>query len=177
VLRIKPTAMLFLLGGLMVAMALVGGAACGGGGKSKPLTLEEYFQRVDTGENALTADSNALNDRFQALSDEEFLAQASDLLGEQLTVLRTFVKALDDIEPPAEAKDVHEKAVGSGHDLVDAYAAALPAVKDATTADEVFTKMNTDDFTTASDAFTQGCVDLQKLADDNHITVDLSCTN
>ena len=170
-----------LLGALVLAIAFAG--ACGGGnGGGDELSLEDYFAQLKTMSNELEQRGNDVESRFNAdLENITSVDAAVAVLGPALVefeqVAQDFVDSLNGLNPPAEAEELHNQ-------LTDVYQEGANALVDlggrldsieseqelATLGTDVETQFN--DLGTRSDDL---CFQLQNLADDQSIDVDLSC--
>lgn len=150
-------------------------ASCGGGG-GDALTLEEFFAEVEALDNEFETRSGEIDVQFEELSEEEVLAQAPQLLQDQVDLFSEFVDALDDLEAPDEAAGLQEEAVSAGRAVVDSFEGVLNEAGDAETVDELFAVFGDDaDLTAAFERFDQACLDAEALAAENDVTVDLNC--
>jgi hypothetical protein len=151
--------------------AVFGGWACSddGGGA---LTLEEYFAQLDEAENAFTEGGDAI---FEGTSEEPTTGEIEDALTEFQDVLDDFVSELESLEAPEEAADAHDAAVTAGNAASEAYADLVDAAPDAESVEALFTGEVGTAVTDAQTAFSEACTDLQQIADDNSIEVDLAC--
>ena len=105
----------FLLG--VVVMAGCGG---GDGGAGEPLSKEDYEQQMQ----ALQADLGASADELQqAFSDPQDVEAMSEGLNDAAGLLDEASSSLDDISPPEEVADAHQK-------MVDASAAAAARLRE-----------------------------------------------
>ena len=172
-----------LLVALVLAIAFAG--ACGGGGNGgggDELSLEDYFAQLETMANELEQRGNDVESRFNAdleniTSVEEAVAVLGPALVEFEQVAQDFLESLNGLNPPAEAEELHNQ-------LTDVYQEGAGALADlggrldsieseqelATLGTDVETQFN--DLGARSDDL---CFQLQNLADDRSIDVDLSC--
>lgn len=170
---------------LIAVMVLAFGAiaaACGDGGDGggDELTLEEYFQRLETIGQDYDDAGSALNQEMEAKFDaaapeDEQIALFRDFLDEALPLVSDFVNDLDDLSPPAAAADAHNDAVEAGQDLVGMFENVIVVADEATLFADAAALLDAPGFTEASDSFTNACLALQEIADDNGIDVDLRC--
>ena len=160
---------------ILLAVGAVAGA-CGGGGEA--LTLEEYFQRLDQiGDEA--------DQKFQALdggpgeeaSDEEIADYIDSLTQQEIVIIADFIANLRDLDPPAEAEDVHAEAIESGEAAAQALQALADGIPDALSAAEAeaFFAEPDPDVEAAFRRFDDACFAFQAVADNNNIDVDLEC--
>ena len=171
-MNISRTWIMRVLAAVAVGAVALGAMACNDDKES--LTLEEYFQQVDALDNSSTERIDAV---FNGITDEGDVQQFRDAFKAFAPILEEVADELDDLNPPDEAKDEHDAAAKALKDFASKATEVAGGVDDidASTPDEFFTKVNEQGFTEASDAFAAACMDLQKLADDNSIAVDLDC--
>jgi len=164
---------LVVAAGLVFLLAVGAGACTDGGGGA--LTLEEFFQRVEE----LDADFEAGNAEIEAelgeLSDEEALDQGPDLLGRLAELVGEFVDELAALDPPEEATDLLEEAVSAGRNVADTFDGLVAELEGAQSLDDLFSFFEDPDFMAARGRFSQVCSDLEQLAADNGITIELNC--
>ncbi len=162
---------LALITGLLLALSAIA-TACGGGGEQ--LTLREYLSRLDELDNELTEQSEALGAQLETLSEAEAFEQLPESLTQQVGLFEDFGDGLADLDPPAEAQDLHNETVDAVGDLVDAF---RDAHEQAEGVDSIadFGEVFGEALTAAEVRITQVCLDAEQLAADNDITVDLDC--
>lgn len=166
-----------LAGGLMAALMLTAGACGGdsgggGGGGGKQLTLEAYFEKVDAADNKTEEKTSAISD---SLADTEDVKTIQDAFAQFPDIIRDFLKEMERLNPPDEAKDAHEAAIEAGRNTIDEFDSVLDDVNAADTLEDVIAALDNEAFTAADEAFTETCVELQTIADDNEIDVQLDC--
>ncbi len=143
-------------------------------------TLEDYFRRLDE-----------LNDEFgrrsvdlEAQIDKDIAAittdaEAIDLMGPFLTdtanVLEDFIDALDELNPPPEVEETHDAVVTAGRRTVDAFRGLLGDVAAADSAAGIETLLSDPGLQDEIAAFNQTCSQIQAVADESGIAVDLNC--
>ncbi len=169
--RILPLA---FVAALVLAFGAIA-AACGGGGE--PLTLEEYFQRLD--EVLDNAD-----DRFEALVDqcredvesaESELAATRCFFDASAQVLKDVQDETDDLDPPAEAAAAHEELVTAGADfeqLVDDFGERFGDIESMSELEELSEAPELEE---AGKRVEQACFDVEEIARENDIEVGLDC--
>ena len=88
-----------------------------------------------------------------------------------------FIANLRDLDPPAEAEDVHAEAIESGEAAAQALQALADGIPDALSAAEAeaFFAEPDPDVEAAFGRFDDACFAIQTIADDNDIDVDLEC--
>jgi hypothetical protein len=165
---------LVLATSLAVGGAALGAIACNDDGES--LTLEEYFQEVDRIDNESTERFDAI---FETVGDETDVDGFRNAFKEFAPALEDVAGDFDDLNPPDEAKDQHDDmatALNAFSDKANEIADGVDDIE-ASNADEFFTAIDEQGFTEAADAFDAVCLELQQLAADNNITVDLDCSD
>jgi hypothetical protein len=160
------------IAGLLLAGA-AGVSACSdddGGGNE--LTLEEYFEKLEAASDTFTEETDAI---AEDLSDTEDLDEIRDGFGKLPALVDDFVGEMEDLNPPEEAQDAHDAAVEAGGEFRDAVDGVLEELEDVDAVEELSEVLDGDEVTSADEAFSAACRDLQDLADDNDIDVNLDC--
>jgi uncharacterized phage infection (PIP) family protein YhgE len=101
---------------LVLAIALLAGAsACGGGDE---LSKDDYTAELEGSQSALVESLGTLAASAQATPDvssvadlEEFFGQLADQVEASVTALEEAADELDDVEPPGDAAEAHDKLV------------------------------------------------------------------
>jgi hypothetical protein len=174
---------LFLLTGMIALVAMAATAVgCGGGDGDTGVTSEEYFRQVEALVGDVDQQSAALESQWQeklasANSDQERLELVRDFYYNLFSLSDDFRDGLADIEPPEEVKEAHEALVELAAEFSSAWSAISDGVKNAASEDELGAILNDDQFTAVGQRFEQGCVELQRIADDGGIDVDLKCSD
>jgi len=162
---------------LLVTVALLGlgaftwGCNDDGGGT---LTLEEYFEKIDGLDQAQVEQSDAIEAELDALGEDATPDQVADSFQEQVDLLGDFVADLDDIDPPAEVEETHNEAVRALDAAQEEFGELITAFREAETVEEGFAAFDEGDFTEIEKA-DAACLDLEQIAADNNIEVDLDC--
>ena len=151
-------------------------AACGDDGET--LTLEEYFQRLDAVDNEADERGQALEDEFPQAFEEPKPTQ--EFINSLTALVRDFVDSLEQIDPPAQVEDAHNDAAAAGTDFAQVLEEAAPQIEGVESASELEEMLGDlfaedSEFAAADEQFTNSCVALQQIADDNEIDVDLEC--
>ncbi len=161
----------------LVVAALVGfgaftwGCNDDGGGS---LSVEEYFERIDELDEEQQAKSDELEQKFDDLGEDASVDEVDDLFEEQIQILRDFVSDLDDINPPDEASEPHEQAVRAFNDVTSQFDDLLDGFREAETVEEAFASVGDSEIAEFEDA-TAACLELEEIAADNNIEIDLDC--
>ena len=171
-----------LPGLIMAALAVLAfgavASACGGGGDGgggEGLTLERYFQRLAELDKELTERSDELGAQLEGLSEDEIREQAPGILGGQLEVIQDFVDGLDELVAPADVADAHEREAEAGRELERLFAEALAELRASPDLSDPFLPFETVEMSGAGEAFTAVCRELEEIAADSDISVDLNC--
>ena len=168
---------LLVAGLLLCAVA----AACGGGGGelSGEHSLEQYFDEVDSiieglQERTATLDQPSEQD-FD--SEEEQIEAFRGAFTTALPIFRNFVDDLDELNPPAEVAAAHGELVRGFEDLVEAVEGLVDQLADVESASEFSDLLLDPDsgFGSAIGQLAAACLQLQSVANDNDIDVDLEC--
>lgn len=168
------------VGVLLLALSMVAGA-CGGGsggsGGGGELTLEEYFQRLEVVASDYDQRGDALFESFgeEFDSEEEQIRATQEFWIEFLVLLEEFVGDLADVDPPSEVEASHEESVDAGAQMLKAFREFVDGVTQAESLTELAEGFDDIELDAAGDRFEQACVELQGIADDNGIDVDLEC--
>jgi hypothetical protein len=162
---------------LPVALLLLGALALAAGcneDSDSSAALEDYFQHVE----ALSADVdsrfNEFEDALGSLTDESSTDEVSDIFEEARQILQDLSDGLREVDPPQEAEDAHGEslaAVDGASVALDGYLVELDAITSLDVAYAVFQTTVAPEFRKTSAA----CRELQRIADDNSIEVDLMC--
>ncbi|MEE8346479.1 MAG: hypothetical protein V3S20_03925, partial [Dehalococcoidia bacterium] len=174
---VKPRLFVSLfVGALLFALSTVAGA-CGGGDGGGELTLEQYFQRLEAVASDYEQRGDALFENFgeEFDSEEEQVQATQEFWKEFLVLLQEFVGDLDDVNPPSEAEAAHEESVDAGGEMLEAFQELVDQVTQAESITELAEGFDDIELDAAGDRFEQACVELQGIADDNGIDVDLNC--
>jgi hypothetical protein len=155
-------------------------AACGGGGDD-PQTLEEYLGLYEAADNRAEQASDQLDTQYAAVLSQTQLTDDNrpdvqayfQELGE---VGQTYVDEISDLNPPEEAEDLHEASVESYQHVLDLYDDAQADIGQVTSIGGLQALFDTPEINDALEAANEDCRELQQLATDNNVDVDLECT-
>ena len=162
--------------GLLLALGAVA-SACGGDGGGG-LSLEEYFAKLDAAQNEV---DRKFEEAFQQeepgldTSEEDVAAFAREIVQDFSTILADAETAIGDLEPAAEAEDAHNtlvQAIVGARTAVESIADDIPA---ALPLEELDALLGAPEVEAATNAVDEACMELQQIADDNSIDVDLEC--
>lgn len=176
-------ARLFLLMSIVV-LAAIGLAAigCGGGDGDADanLTPEEYFRQVKELADGLGQQGDALaakweEDLASATSDQDRLELTGGFYDALFSLIGPFRDDLADIEAPEEVQEAHKDLLDRADELSSAWSEISAEVRGAESEAELEGLVTGGDFITAGQRFEEGCLELQRIADDMEIDVDLEC--
>lgn len=165
----------FACAGLALLALLMGAVACTDGdvsGPSGPLTLAEYFDELEGASGDLDERTASLLETLETSSDVGELKEAAS---EYPDVLSDFIEDLDALEAPSEAAAAHQDAIDAGQAFLDLLTGVVDEAEEAETEAELLEVFGSDELAVASTAFSDTCVALQTIADDNEIDADLGC--
>jgi hypothetical protein len=168
---------------LTLALAVVAGslllAACGGdGGEGEELSLEEYFQQFDAIEEAMYTSIGALEAGSEGTIGENIKATQDYVVGYYDIVERGLndVKALQGPSEVGDAQDEFVTALSNMISLWDDLSDQLADVETTSELQDLLLALQSDtQWLDASQQFTDACLELQGIADDNGIQVVLDC--
>jgi hypothetical protein len=163
---LTPTAIL----AAAFTMTAIGAFAC----TDDKLSIEEYFQKTDAIDNDSTARIDAV---FEGVGETEDVGAMRDAFRQFPPILDDAVSDLEDLSPPNEAETQHERVIETLKNVASTARDSFDELDAAQTFDDVFAVVEGDAFTQANEAFTAACLDLQSVAADNGIAVDLGCTD
>jgi hypothetical protein len=162
----------------IAALAIVGVACNEDGGRSSgSLSLQEYFSELDRiGDDADAAsDAIELPNLDPDASFEESSAAFLDYFEQVTNIIEDGVQDISALDAPDEVSDEHDRYVDGLNEIMDASNDYLDRRGDADE-DEFDEILSGDDPFEAIDAeITDACADLQAIADDNGIEIDLEC--
>lgn len=174
-----------LLAALLCLLALAGGAACGGdgdkdaGGGANGLALVEYYQQLAAAIDTLAADVSALVDEALPNTGDAGIDEqkqiATSFITDFATAFVSFAEEAGRLEPPVEAVNAHAELVDATNDFVDAANGLLDQVDAAQSQDELGALVSDEAVTAAGERSETACNDLQSIAGDNNIDVQLNC--
>jgi hypothetical protein len=173
-------ARLFLLMSLTALMTVGAvGTGCGGDGNASP-TPEEYFRQVEALADSVGQQSDALGSKWEediaaVSSDEDRLELTRGFYHDLFSLIGNFRDGLADIEPPKEVEEAHHDLVESADEFSSAWSEISAKVESAASEAELEELLTNDEFTAAGQRFEQACFELQRIADDSGIDVDLEC--
>ena len=152
---------------MVLAAALIAVFFAGGGS----MGLEDYFADLDKADQDVSDAFDAFGTIAQGQDLDEIKAGYQDLLG----AIDGLISNMEDLDPPDVAKDEHDAALDALRAFRDEFAAAVGETEAATSLDELGEAFSSPDLGTASDGFTEACVALQTVADEEDVDASLGC--
>jgi hypothetical protein len=154
-------------------------AACGGNDSETP-TLEEYFQRLVAVYESFEEQGEALSDAFDerlefAESEEAELEAYGSFLHDGVEFFRDFLDEIGRLSPAAVAESAHEQFLEAGELMLDAFEESVDQATDAESVDDIATQLREETYVAAAERFSEACLALEALAEENRIDADLGC--
>ena len=159
-----------LIAVLLLAFGAVA-AACGGG---EPLTLEEYFQRLEELGNDLDQRADALEPAVEGSSDDQ-IEVFQEALNGFLPVLADFVGGIKKMNPPEELEEPHSGFVARSDDVVKAVESLVDELENVESETELNQVIAGFESSAALAPVLQACFALQRVFDERSLDVDLRC--
>lgn len=164
--------MTLALGTSMLAIAACGGDDKTGGGE---LTLVDYFSAYESISKATEAQIDSIAPEIGSdATVAEVKAALVATFEETRDIVGQMVAKLAEIAPPDGAQSLHDDTIEAAIGFVEAIDGILAEVEDLEDISD-FNAFDTAEFEAANERLAANCLDLQKLADDEEIDVDLNC--
>jgi hypothetical protein len=169
---------------LFTALALgISGVAAACGGGEEGLSVEEYFQQLQTISDEFEERGATLDSEFEAAfgsgtSDEVDVDAIQRILGEGATSFKDALNDAESLEPPSNVENAHREFVEEMRvraDLIESLADRAGEVESASDLEEVFAEFESPELETQAVRFSDACRALEGLAADNGIQADLNC--
>ena len=171
----KALALILILSSALT-IGIVAAACDDDGGGGGTVTLEEFFVALQALDDDLEEKSTELDAEGEALGEDATVDEAVAIFRQQVELIEEFVNDLDALEAPPEAADLLEEAVSAGGEVVRLFGELLDEAEGTETLDEFFGFFEGEtEAAAAFERFDQACLDLEQLAADNDITIDLNC--
>jgi hypothetical protein len=162
-IRSRATVLLAVLAASVLTIA-----GCSSDGAS----LDDYFADLE----ALSAVmEQGAAPAFETLDSSDDLTELKAAFGQLPVLLDDYVTGLEDLDPPEEAKESHQAAVTAGQSFLTQLTALDEEVQATGTLDEFIETAGSDSVQAASDELEARCSELQQIAEENDIEVDLAC--
>ncbi len=163
---------------LLIGVAFLGvvAAACDGGDSGGELSVEQYFEQV----GVIVEDLQGRTATFEQPLEQEFDSEAEqieafrDAFTTAIPIFRAFVDDLSDIDAPPEVADAHGDLIAGIAGLVDGLeelTARLAGVESLSEMQDLVVS----GFGSAIGQLAAACLELQSIAEDNDIDVDIGC--
>jgi hypothetical protein len=157
---------------LAVSLLVVGCGDDDGGA----LTVEEYFAQLETAGTEFAERGDAAD--TELTESEDPVGDAKRIIPEFVEILGDFVDVLDGLSPPEEVAEAHDSTVEAGRDALAALRDAADQIADVDDLGglvEFFEGPAMSAFDTAGARFEAGCAQLEGLAGEQGLDVDLRC--
>lgn len=164
---------------VLVVAGLVAGclllAACGG---EEELDLDQYFQRFDHIGGTFDARIDTLMEESRGVGQE--IEGTRGFFDDFQAITKQALNDVNDIYPPAdagEARDAHDEFVAALAEVLAILEDISDRLADIESPSEVqaLVEQLTPSFDAASERANDACLQLQGVADENGIEVDLDC--
>ena len=151
-------------------------SACGGGAA----TIEDYFEKYEKLDNKAEDATADLQREFDASLtatslNDEVRKGLQDYYTRQIEVRQDYADSVAKLDPPEAARAAHDASVTSYQAVLDAFNGIVDDIGQAQTIDDLNSVFTGAELTAAIDAANKACADLQKVADDNSVNVNLEC--
>jgi hypothetical protein len=161
---------------VVVVAVLPMAVACSGGSGS--VSLDEYFEELQALDDEFSAEQDELDEEYtDRLNVDEFSDEVRDDFQAYFSSTRAaaedFVNELDELDAPEEAEDTHNEAVERFNDCLTDTENVADEIGTAASFEEIGEIL--DESTGSCANTTQSCADLQAIADEEDIEVDLTC--
>lgn len=172
----------FLWRHVLVVAAVMAGclllAACNGGEEAEPeleLDLHQYLQRFQEINDATQTSVDALDEQFEGAGED--IGATQGYFDSFNAIAEQTINDLKALEPPAEARNAHDEFVAGLDQMLTLYEDISDRLADVKSLSELQAVFEEPDpaFGTASARITSACLQLQGIADENGIDVDLRC--
>jgi hypothetical protein len=167
---------------LTVVLAVVAGSllltGCGGGRDGEELRLDEYFRQVDDIEEGIKTGIVALDEAAAGVIGEEVEATRAYFDGYQ-DIVGQAVNDMKDLDPPSEAGDAHDEFVAALSGMLPVWedlSERLADLESPSGVQELLVEAGAEPaWQEAAQRFADACLDLQGIADEKGIDVELDC--
>lgn len=154
---------------VLCAVALASGC----NGSSDKLTLESYFASFEKLDRVRSQENESLTRQLEALDDAE-VDQARSLLRKQVDLIDVFVRDAGKLDAPAEVGEAHDGALDGLSAASSDFKKALDAAGEPDSMDQLRAAFAAVDFSRL-DAAGRNCRELERIASDHDISIDLDC--
>lgn len=142
--------------------------------------MTEYFRELEALNAGIRAEQQQVDaDYAEVLAATEFSSAVqqgfADYLEAQRDLALEYVDGAGALDPPDDAKEPHEDAIGAYQVFADQIDGVIREVNGASTLDDLVSALGAPAAIEAAVNATGACVALQDLADDEGVSVDLRC--
>ena len=154
-------------------LAVLYAPACGNEPNDQRLSSEEYF-------NVLASSSATINDELDNLLENSGSDSVEDLkeyLTESDSIVENFMDSLREVNPPAGAEIHHDKmleATSSGQAMLREFSDKIEGVASLAEASLLAREMG-ESLSVVTEAQDKACGELQEMADEQGLGLDLRC--
>jgi len=153
------------------------GCKDGGGGA---LSLDEYFEEYEQLDNEAENGTADLEREYDAALtsttlNDDVRTDLQEFYTKQIDVRQEYVDEISKLDPPNEAQAAHDASISSYEAVLAAFTGIIDDIGEAQTASDLETIFSGEGLSAAIEAATKACIDLQQVADDNNINVNLEC--
>ena len=173
--------MLRLIPPVLIAVMLIAlASACGGDGGGDSAGLERYYQRVDElVDDVVEQGDELLEESFtdvdiSSAEDAQLAASRAYLQG-FLEIIDQFLDDLREIEPPSEVREAHDAFVEAADEFAGASSDVIGQIGDVLSPDGLGELLDDPNLSEAGDRIEQACFEVQDLAEEHGIEIDLNC--
>lgn len=161
-----------LLAAILVATSLLS-ITCG----ENELDLGEYLLRFKDINDAAFARIDTLTEESQGVTED--VDATRDYVNNIQEVIKQALNDLNDLHPPAEARDAHDEFTAGLSEMLAAWENLRDRLADLESPSELRSLLaepgNEAPFEAASQRLDGACLQLQEMADENSIDIDLQC--
>ena len=144
-------------------------AACGGDNDgANDLSVGQYFDRLES----LAGDTT---DQLNDLPEPTNFADVAGAFNQTLDIFSDFLDAIEAATPPNEARAAHNAFIVAFGEFIAGNRILADQLDGATTAEEFTAVLENPPAAAGQDNFNRACVQLQQVATDNNLNVDLGC--
>ncbi len=167
--------MKFLWRYVLVVAGLVAGSlllvACGGG--EEELKLDEYLRQFDR----ISDDAQTRVERLESEGVGQDIEASRDYFDSLVDIFEETFNDLKNLQPPGEARDAHSEFVAAGAEMLASLEDFSDQLADVESPSELQALLAEPmpAFAAASEQSANACLELQGIADENGIEVDLAC--
>lgn len=170
--------MKFVWGCVLVGAALIAASLqlSGCGSEEEELDLDRYFQRLENISGAHDARVDALREESQGVGEN--IEVTRHYFAGFNAIVRQTLNDMKDMHPPAQAQEAHNEHVAAAAELLallEDFSDQLAGVESPSGLEAVLAQLDEPPLDTAMERAANACLQVQTIADENGIEVDLAC--